>query len=307
MTSTFYGVLGVGPDADADAIREGYRERVTDVHPDVNDDPDADVQFQRVTTARDVLLDAAERARYDRLGHVSYVRHHVDCSAWTDRKRDGSTSNTDRPRGTAGNSRRESVVDETTTRADRERTGWAAGEARGAAGEAREAAGEASDGAAGATSAMGNQRTAAGSGPEANSAASGDASSATARTGGSGNWRSESNRRKRRRDAAETEHVAGSYAASSFWGAQSVGRHRGPATTASPSLARRLLAGLRALGPWVFVHVAFLTVAVGTCLYVYSVVLADPAASIPLLLVLLGEVALAVVLSSVHVLSRLSL
>ena len=42
MPETFYSTLGVGPEASAPAIREAYRDRVRDVHPDVNDAPDAD-------------------------------------------------------------------------------------------------------------------------------------------------------------------------------------------------------------------------------------------------------------------------
>jgi curved DNA-binding protein CbpA len=83
MTQTFYSVLGVGPDADADAVERAYREAVKECHPDVSDRPDARDEFRRLTTARDVLTDESERTRYHRLGHVSYVRQHVDCSVWT--------------------------------------------------------------------------------------------------------------------------------------------------------------------------------------------------------------------------------
>ncbi len=74
MGETYYDVLGVESDATREEIRSAYRERVLETHPDHNDAPDAAEQFDRVSTAESVLTDGAERARYDRLGHDSYVR-----------------------------------------------------------------------------------------------------------------------------------------------------------------------------------------------------------------------------------------
>jgi len=74
---TLYGALGVEPDADEDAIVRAYRERVKRHHPDVTDSPDAREQFQRLTAAKEVLTDADERARYDRLGHETYARRYL--------------------------------------------------------------------------------------------------------------------------------------------------------------------------------------------------------------------------------------
>ena len=74
MGETYYDVLGVSADASVDEIREAYRERVLETHPDRNDDLDAAEQFKRVTAAESVLTDETERARYDRLGHDAYVR-----------------------------------------------------------------------------------------------------------------------------------------------------------------------------------------------------------------------------------------
>lgn len=79
---TLYGALGVEPDADEAAIVHAYRERVKRHHPDVTDSPDARDQFQRLTAAKEVLTDADERARYDRLGHEAYARRYLDDS-WT--------------------------------------------------------------------------------------------------------------------------------------------------------------------------------------------------------------------------------
>ncbi|MBV0901233.1 DnaJ domain-containing protein [Haloarcula salina] len=78
MEATFYGVLGVGPDADEETVVRAYRERSKSAHPDVSDDPDAGERFKRLTTAKEVLTDETERARYDRLGHETYVRRNLE-------------------------------------------------------------------------------------------------------------------------------------------------------------------------------------------------------------------------------------
>lgn len=82
MDETFYTALGVDADADEGAIRDAYRERVKERHPDVSDDPGAPREFKRLTTARDVLVDEAERDRYDRLGHATYVKRHLEGGPW---------------------------------------------------------------------------------------------------------------------------------------------------------------------------------------------------------------------------------
>lgn len=71
---TYYEVLEIDADASRDEIQAAYRERALETHPDHNDAPDAAEQFTRVSTAKSVLTDGTERARYDRLGHDSYVK-----------------------------------------------------------------------------------------------------------------------------------------------------------------------------------------------------------------------------------------
>lgn len=75
MAESYYDVLGVDRDASQDEIEDAYREKVKETHPDVSDAPDASERFREVTRAEEVLGDADERARYDRLGHDAYVRH----------------------------------------------------------------------------------------------------------------------------------------------------------------------------------------------------------------------------------------
>jgi len=81
MEATFYGILGVDPDATEETIVRAYREQTKAHHPDVSDDPAAGERFKRLTQAKNVLTDEAERARYDRLGHDAYVNRHVDGGA----------------------------------------------------------------------------------------------------------------------------------------------------------------------------------------------------------------------------------
>jgi curved DNA-binding protein CbpA len=299
MAPTFYGVLGVGPDADADAIEMGYRERVTEVHPDVNDDPDADAQFRRLTTARETLLDADERARYDRLGHASYVRHHVSCSAWestvsgtssvetTDTETDDAgTDDTETGRDSGGDWNAHS----TGTEQSRERSqASVSGQRRQ---RRRRAAGRTPDGVGGATGErnVGSAETA---GPDSR------------RTGRSGDGQGATRRGRRSRASADAAGDA-SYATSSFWDSQRVGERYGTNTASRESLLLRALGVLRALGPWALVHAVFLAAAVGTSWYVYVVLLDANAVSPLLLVVLVGEIALAVTLSTIHILTRVS-
>jgi curved DNA-binding protein CbpA len=81
MEATFYGILGVDPDATEETIVRAYREQTKTHHPDVSDDPDAEERFKRLTQAKDVLTDETERKRYDRLGHDAYVNKYVDSTS----------------------------------------------------------------------------------------------------------------------------------------------------------------------------------------------------------------------------------
>ncbi|WP_209452129.1 J domain-containing protein [Halosimplex halophilum] len=350
MNGTFYGVLGVGPDADEEAIRAAYRERVKEHHPDVSADPDAADRFRRLTVAKETLLDAAERARYDRLGHRAYVESHADPSLWTtesstdatvpsaddptDGARDGSDGAGDGARDasddpadgparngstgtwagrTAESRRSPSARSSTATgsatedRARRTTTG-ATGAGSSDPGPAGSGSGSASSGSTGPSSGRASNGDGA---PNGGDGAPGDGgttggATATATAGGAAASGPRS-RESATGDAASgarrrTRRPSGSYATTSFWGAaesrSGAGRSSDPAT-------RRALTALRRLGPWILVHVLFLSLAVGTGWYVYAVVLPPAERSAALLFVLIGEVGLAVVLSSLHILSRL--
>lgn len=119
MGETFYTVLGVGDEAGPETIRRAYRDHVKETHPDVSDNPDAGWKFKRITTARDVLLDGDERARYDMLGHDAYVRGHVSDSAW----QTGRSTNPDSDGNGAATSSPPEPHDERTATAETARDG----------------------------------------------------------------------------------------------------------------------------------------------------------------------------------------
>ena len=62
-----YKVLGVERRASADEIRDAYRRRARETHPDVGGDP---TEFQTVQSAYETLSDPARRRAYDRTGRT---------------------------------------------------------------------------------------------------------------------------------------------------------------------------------------------------------------------------------------------
>lgn len=67
-----YAALGVGREADADAIRSAYRKLARRYHPDVNPgDPEAEERFKAISEAYSVLSDPEKRQLYDEFGEVS--------------------------------------------------------------------------------------------------------------------------------------------------------------------------------------------------------------------------------------------
>jgi Ca-activated chloride channel family protein len=60
-----YSVLGVSVDASVEEVKSAYRRVARRLHPDVNSNPGASVQFQDITVAHDTLLDTALRKSYN--------------------------------------------------------------------------------------------------------------------------------------------------------------------------------------------------------------------------------------------------
>lgn len=67
----YYEVLGVDRNASAEDIKKAYRRLARQYHPDVSDDPQAEVRFKEVNEAYQVLSDVQKRAAYDRYGHAA--------------------------------------------------------------------------------------------------------------------------------------------------------------------------------------------------------------------------------------------
>ncbi|HEV2591629.1 MAG TPA: DnaJ C-terminal domain-containing protein, partial [Gaiellaceae bacterium] len=65
----YYELLGVPRDADETTIKKAFRKLARQLHPDVSDEPEAEVRFREVTEAYEVLSNSETRALYDRYGH----------------------------------------------------------------------------------------------------------------------------------------------------------------------------------------------------------------------------------------------
>jgi curved DNA-binding protein CbpA len=64
-----YEILGVPRGADEETLREAYRSKARDLHPDVSKDPDAERRFKELSHAYDVLSKPRSRLLYDRLAY----------------------------------------------------------------------------------------------------------------------------------------------------------------------------------------------------------------------------------------------
>jgi DnaJ-class molecular chaperone len=60
-----YNILGIAPNATPDEIKKRYRAMAMRFHPDRNSDEGAQVRFNAIQKAYEVLSDAQSRADYD--------------------------------------------------------------------------------------------------------------------------------------------------------------------------------------------------------------------------------------------------
>lgn len=99
MSEEHYRVLGISPDADKAEIRAAYKQRVKETHPDLNDDPNAAAEFQRVKEARDALLGSGATGSTSSGGPTGPGSSRSRSSSGTDGTRTSSSG------GTAGGGR----------------------------------------------------------------------------------------------------------------------------------------------------------------------------------------------------------
>ena len=66
----YYELLGVPRDASHAEIKRAFRHLARELHPDVSQDPDAELRFRAVAEAYEVLSDPERRRTYDRFGHT---------------------------------------------------------------------------------------------------------------------------------------------------------------------------------------------------------------------------------------------
>lgn len=69
MPRDYYEVLGVSRDASETEIKKSFRRLARELHPDVNQEPDAEDRFKEAAEAYEVLSDAERRRTYDAYGH----------------------------------------------------------------------------------------------------------------------------------------------------------------------------------------------------------------------------------------------
>lgn len=69
----YYEMLGVGRKANADELKNAFRKRAKELHPDRNPgDKNAEAQFKELNEAYEVLKDDQKRAAYDQFGHQAF-------------------------------------------------------------------------------------------------------------------------------------------------------------------------------------------------------------------------------------------
>jgi len=61
----YYKILGISNSASDEELKEAYRKKALQYHPDVNDSPEAHVRFQEIGEAYNTLRDPLSREKFD--------------------------------------------------------------------------------------------------------------------------------------------------------------------------------------------------------------------------------------------------
>jgi hypothetical protein len=116
MAEDYYDLLGVPRDATTGEIKDAYRDRIKEAHPDVSDDRAASERTKRLIEAKDVLTDDEKRARYDQLGHDQFVNNSETAGEQTGTEGDRSSSNRQQARSHNGTRDASAGEDSSTSR-----------------------------------------------------------------------------------------------------------------------------------------------------------------------------------------------
>ncbi|WP_211453168.1 DnaJ domain-containing protein [Collimonas antrihumi] len=81
----YYAVLGIDSDATASALKNAYRKKASEFHPDRNTAPDAPARFRDIQEAYDLLSDAVKRQEYDENRRRSLLENPLETARqiWT--------------------------------------------------------------------------------------------------------------------------------------------------------------------------------------------------------------------------------
>ena len=81
----YYAVLGIDSDATASALKNAYRKKASEFHPDRNTASDAPARFRDVQEAYDLLSDAVKRQEYDENRRRSLLENPLETARqiWT--------------------------------------------------------------------------------------------------------------------------------------------------------------------------------------------------------------------------------
>ncbi|HII51674.1 MAG TPA: DnaJ domain-containing protein [Halobacteriales archaeon] len=72
MSESFYDILNIDRNATTPEIKQAYRKKAAQHHPDVSNDPNAEEKFKNIKRAKDVLTDPSLRKTYDQVGHSQF-------------------------------------------------------------------------------------------------------------------------------------------------------------------------------------------------------------------------------------------
>jgi DnaJ-class molecular chaperone len=71
----YYAALGIDSDASNAAVKNAYRKKAAEFHPDRNPSPDAPAQFRDAQEAYDILSEPSKRLAYDESRRRSLVEN----------------------------------------------------------------------------------------------------------------------------------------------------------------------------------------------------------------------------------------